>query len=91
MNNKKLIALLLAAMMSVSTASVAFAAPEDVLTKVPADRYVGKVSSTTLCWKPEMNGNDDGKLTEGEAAAITPLTFTDCSLAHWRAWRTAPA
>ena len=33
MNNKKLVALLLAAMMSVSTASVAFAAPEDEITK----------------------------------------------------------
>lgn len=79
MNNKKLIALLLAAMMSVSTASVAFAAPDDVLVQgdpPTAQIWEGKLYSAMLKAGDEEGGNKDGKLTEGEAAAITSLDVT---------------
>lgn len=79
MNNKKLIALLLAAMMSVSTASVAFAAPDDVLVQgdpPTAQIWEGKLYSAMLEAGDEEGGNKDGKLTEGEAAAITSLDVT---------------
>ena len=79
MNNKKLVALLLAAMMSVSTASVAFAAPDDVLVQgdpPTAQIWEGKLYSAMLKAGDEEGGNKDGKLTEGEAAAITSLDVT---------------
>ena len=79
MNNKKLIALLLAAMMSVSTASVAFAAPEDEITKgyPDGDVWESKLYNAML---EAGDSNDDGKLTEGEAAAIETLTIDSLSL-----------
>ena len=79
MNNKKLIALLLAAMMSVSTASVAFAAPEDEITKgyPDGDVWESKLYNAML---EAGDSNDDGKLTEGEAAAIETLTINSLSL-----------
>lgn len=79
MNNKKLIALLLAAMMSVSTASVAFAAPEDEITKgyPDGDVWESKLYNAMLA---AGDSNDDGKLTEGEAAAIETLTIDSLSL-----------
>ena len=79
MNNKKIVALLLAAMMSVSTASVAFAAPDDVLVQgdpPTAQIWEGKLYSAMLKAGDEEGGNKDGKLTEGEAAAITSLDVT---------------
>ena len=79
MNNKKLVALLLAAMMSVSTASVAFAAPEDEITKgyPDGDVWESKLYNAMLA---AGDSNDDGKLTEGEAAAIETLTIDSLSL-----------
>ena len=79
MNNKKLIALLLAAMMSVSTASVAFSAPEDEITKgyPDGDVWESKLYNAML---EAGDSNDDGKLTEGEAAAIETLTIDSLSL-----------
>lgn len=79
MNNKKLIALLLAAMMSVSTASVAFAAPEDEITKGYPDGDVWE-SKLYNAMMAAGDSNDDGKLTEGEAAAIETLTIDSLSL-----------
>ncbi len=79
MNNKKLIALLLAAMMSVSTASVAFAAPEDEITKgyPDGDVWESKLYNAML---EAGDSNDDGKLTVDEAAAIETLTIDSLSL-----------
>ena len=79
MNNKKLIALLLAAMMSVSTASVAFAAPEDEITKgyPDGDVWESKLYNAMLA---AGDSNDDGKLTVDEAAAIETLTIDSLSL-----------
>lgn len=77
--NKRILALALAALMSVSMASVAFAAPDDVLVQgdpPTAQIWEGKLYSAMLKAGDEEGGNKDGKLTEGEAAAITSLDVT---------------
>ena len=71
MNNKKLIALLLAAMMSVSTASVAFADDSTVLTR---DDILEKNVYNAMLTEGDSDGN--GELTEGEAAKIKELTIS---------------
>ena len=71
MNNKKLIALLLAAMMSVSTASVAFADDSTVLTR---DDILEKNVYDAMLTEGDSDGN--GELTEGEAAKIKKLTIS---------------
>lgn len=71
MNNKKLIALLLAAMMSVSTASVAFADDSTVLTR---DDILEKNVYNAMLTEGDSDGN--GELTEGEAAKIKKLTIS---------------
>ena len=71
MNNKKLIALLLAAMMSVSTASVAFADDSKVLTR---DDILEKNVYNAMLTEGDSDGN--GELTEGEAAKIKELTIS---------------
>ena len=77
--NKRILALALAALMSVSMASVAFAAPDDVLVQgnpPTAQIWEGELYSAMLKAGDEEGGNKDGKLTEGEAAAITSLDVT---------------
>ena len=71
MNNKKLIALLLAAMMSVSTASVAFADDSTVLTR---DDILEKNVYNAMLTEGDSDGN--GELTVGEAAKIKELTIS---------------
>ena len=71
MNNKKLIALLLAAMMSVSTASVAFADDSTVLTR---DDILEKNVYNAMLTEGDSDGNEE--LTVGEAAKIKELTIS---------------
>ena len=71
MNNKKLIALLLAAMMSVSTASVAFA---DDSTELTRDDILEKNVYNAMLTEGDSDGN--GELTVGEAAKIKELTIS---------------
>ena len=71
MNNKKLVALLLAAMMSVSTASVAFADDSTVLTR---DDILEKNVYNAMLTEGDSDGN--GELTKGEAAKIEKLTIS---------------
>ena len=71
MNNKKLVALLLAAMMSVSTASVAFADDSTVLTR---DDILEKNVYNAMLTEGDSDGN--GELTVGEAAKIKELTIS---------------
>ena len=78
MNNKKLVALLLAAMMSVSTASVAFADDTEIIKGYPdGDVWESKLYNAMLA---AGDSNDDGKLTVDEAAAIETLTIDSLSL-----------
>ena len=77
MNNKKLVALLLAAMMSVSTASVAFADDTEIIKGYPdGDVWESKLYNAMLA---AGDSNDDGKLTVDEAAAIETLTIDSLS------------
>ena len=71
MNNKKLIALLLAATMSVSTASVAFADDSTVLTR---DDILEKNVYNAMLTEGDSDGNEE--LTVGEAAKIKELTIS---------------
>lgn len=71
MNNKKLVALLLAAMMSVSTASVAFAAPEDEITKgyPDGDVWESKLYNAMLA---AGDSNEDWKADEAKPQLSKP-------------------
>lgn len=82
MNNKKLIALLLAAMMSVSTASVAFADDTEIIKGYPdGDVWESKLYNAMLEAGDGLGGGSkDGKLTVDEAAAIETLTIDSLSL-----------
>ena len=82
MNNKKLIALLLAAMMSVSTASVAFADDTEIIKGYPdGDVWESKLYNAMLEAGDGLGGGSkDGKLTVDEAAAIETLTINSLSL-----------
>lgn len=82
MNNKKLIALLLAAMMSVSTASVAFADDTEIIKGYPdGDVWESKLYNAMLEAGDGLGGGSkDEKLTVDEAAAIETLTIDSLSL-----------